>query len=134
MNLSARERQALRSIEGGLTESDPDLVAKLATLSRLMADEDRPAAKRSRAGWRHVVIGSLVRWLPGSRGHGHTSTQSWWGSAMLALWLAMTCASDRDGSGAEPRRYNWILCWPDAGELRQPRSGPAVASRWPVAA
>ena len=92
MNLSARERQALRSIEGGLTESDPDLVAKLATLSRLMADEDRPAAKRSRAGWRHVVIGSLVRWLPGSRGHGHTSTQSWWGSAMLALWLAMTCA------------------------------------------
>lgn len=92
MNLNARERQALRSIEGGLTESDPDLVAKLATLSRLMAHEDRPAAERNRVGRRRGVIGSLARWLPGSRGHGHSRTHSRWGSAMLAIWLAVSCA------------------------------------------
>jgi ferric-dicitrate binding protein FerR (iron transport regulator) len=68
MNLNARERQALRSMEGGLTETDPELVARFATLSRLMAPMERPAAERIPAGRRHVVI------------------------SLLALWLAVSCA------------------------------------------
>jgi hypothetical protein len=48
MNLTARERQALRSLESGLAESDPDLIATMAKLARLMVDEDRPAAEPSR--------------------------------------------------------------------------------------
>ena len=101
MNLNARERQALRSIEGGLTESDPELVAKFATLFRLMAPKDRPAAERSPdqlliAGVpvcrRHVAIGSFARSMPRSRRHGHTRAHQRWGSAVLALWLAVSCA------------------------------------------
>jgi hypothetical protein len=77
MDLSAREKQVLRSIEGGLAESDPGLVAKLAKLSRLMPDADMPAAGRGRAG---------------SRVGGRARRYSRLGPAMLALWLAMTCA------------------------------------------
>lgn len=93
MNLNARERQALRSIEGGLSESDPELVAKFATLSQLMAPpKDGPAAERIRVGRRQAVISSFARWLPFSRRHGHTRPHSRWGSAVLALWLAVSCA------------------------------------------
>ena len=105
MGLNARERQALRSIEGGLADSDPDLVSHLANLSRLMAGEDKPAAEpgrrgtersgpaaeRGRPGWRKV-FSSVGRWLPGSRRRGHTGTHSAWGSAILVLWLAISCA------------------------------------------
>jgi hypothetical protein len=92
MNLSARERQALRSIEGSLAESDPDLVAKLAKLARLMVDDDRPAAEPGRPSWRQVVVSSLVRWLPRPRSRGHARTQARWVSAMLAIWLVVSCA------------------------------------------
>jgi hypothetical protein len=92
MNLTARERQALRSLESGLAESDPDLIATMAKLARLMVDEDRPAAEPSRRGWRLVVVSALVRWLPRSRRRGHFRTQSRWVSAMLALWLVVSCA------------------------------------------
>jgi hypothetical protein len=92
MNLSARERQALRSIEARLAQSSPDLVAKLAKLSRLMVDQDTPAAERSRVSWRQIVVSALVRWLPRSRGRGHTRRQSRLVPALLALWLAVSCA------------------------------------------
>jgi hypothetical protein len=71
MNLNARERRALRSIEGGLAESNPELVARFASLSRLMAPKDR---------------------LPGSRRRRHTRAHSRSGRAVLALWLAVSCA------------------------------------------
>jgi hypothetical protein len=92
MNLNARERQALRSIEGGLTQSDPALVAKLAAITGLMAHEERPAAERSRVGWPQAVVGSLARQRPGSRGRRHARRRSTWASALMAFWLAMACA------------------------------------------
>ena len=92
MDLSGRERQALRSIEGGLIESDPDLAAKLAKLSGLMTGEDMPAAERIRAGKRHFVGRSLTRWLARGRGWRHARTHSRLGSALLVLWLAVSCA------------------------------------------
>jgi hypothetical protein len=92
MNLNARERQALRTIEGGLAESDPDLVAKLATLARLMAPKDGPAAEPSTAGRRHVVISSLAGCVLRPPRHSHTRAHSRWGSAVLALWLVVSCA------------------------------------------
>jgi hypothetical protein len=92
MDLSGRERQALRSIEGGLTESDPDLAAKLAKLCQLMTGEDMPAAERIRARRRNVVGRSLIRWLHAIRGRRHARTHSRLGSALLVLWLAVSCA------------------------------------------
>ena len=92
MNLSARERQALRSIEGGLSASDPDLVAKMGKLSRLMIGGDRPAGERRRVTWWQLLVLCLARWLPHARGRGHTRTSSRWVSAMLVLWLAVSCA------------------------------------------
>jgi hypothetical protein len=92
MNLNARERQALRSIEGGLIESDPHLVAKFATLTRLMAPEDGPAAEPSTVGQRHVVISSLAGCLLRPPRHSRTRAHSRWGSAVLTLWLVVSCA------------------------------------------
>ena len=43
MGLSAREQQALRSIEGGLTVSAPRLASRLAVFTRLTAGEAFPA-------------------------------------------------------------------------------------------
>jgi hypothetical protein len=82
MGLSARERQALFSIEGGLAESDPDLVAKLAFLSRLMAGN--PAA-----GGR--LAGMQLGWLPRVRGQAPEPRHSGLASALLALWLVVAC-------------------------------------------
>jgi hypothetical protein len=92
MNLNARERQTLRSIEGWLTDSDPDLVAKFATLTRLMAPQPGPAAEPSTVGGRHVVSSSLAGCLLRPPRHSHTRAHSRWGSAVLALWLAVSCA------------------------------------------
>jgi Protein of unknown function (DUF3040) len=92
MNLNARERQALRTIEGGLAESDPDLVAKFATLTRLMAPKDGPAAEPSTVGRGHVVISSLAGFVLRPPRHSLTRAHSRWGSAVLALWLAVSCA------------------------------------------
>jgi len=92
MDLSGRERQSLRSIEGGLTESDPDLAAKLAKLCELMTGEDMPAAERIRVRSRYVIGRSLTRWLARGRGWGHARTHSRMGSALLVLWLAVSCA------------------------------------------
>lgn len=91
MSLNARERQALRSIEGGLADSDPDLVAKLASICRLMADEDGLTEAPGRAGRRHGFASSHVRWRRGPR-RGHVRRYSTWTTALMAVWLAMACA------------------------------------------
>lgn len=92
MGLSARERQALASIEDGLAESDPDLVTRLDSLSRLVADEDTPAPAQRPAGRLRVLVSPLARWLPGSHDDRGTATYSRRGSAILAIWLAISCA------------------------------------------
>ena len=51
MGLSAREQQALRSIEGGLTVSAPRLASRLAVFTRLTAGEAFPARESIRACW-----------------------------------------------------------------------------------
>ena len=51
MSLSAWEQQALRSIEDGLTASDPKLTSLLATFTRLTSGEATPAHKETRARW-----------------------------------------------------------------------------------
>lgn len=48
MSLSTPDRQALDAIEDGLAESSPSLAAKLATFSRLTADEEMPARETVR--------------------------------------------------------------------------------------
>jgi hypothetical protein len=92
MGLSSRERQALNSIEGGLAETDPDLVETLDSLSRLMAGERKPAASRSRVSWPRRVVSSIASWLRGPRGHGRTRAHPRRGRAILAIWLAISCA------------------------------------------
>ena len=42
MSLSAREQQALESIEDGLAESDPGLASRLGIFSRLASGEEMP--------------------------------------------------------------------------------------------
>lgn len=92
MGLSARERQALASIEDGLAESDPDLVTRLDSLSRLVAHEDTPAPAQRPAGRLRFLVSPLAQWLPGSHGDRSTPTYSRRGSAILAIWLAISCA------------------------------------------
>ena len=92
VGLSARDRQALASIEDGLAESDPDLVTRLDSLSRLVADEETPAPAQRPASRLRVVVSRLARWLPRSRGGRSTRTYSRRGSAILAIWLAISCA------------------------------------------
>src|SRR5215469_2699622 len=92
MGLSARERQALHSIEDGLAESDPDLAAKLASLSQLMAGGDTPALEPSRAGWPHRALSALARWLRRAGGQGRAGTLPRRAPAILAIWLVISCA------------------------------------------
>ena len=91
MSLSARERQALHSIEHGLAEADPDLVAKLASLSHLMTGEYTPVVERSRPSWPLRVIGTLACWLR-SYGRVRCGALPRRAPAILAFWLVISCA------------------------------------------
>jgi fatty acid desaturase len=51
MGLSAREQRALRSIEGRLTVSAPQLASRLAVFTRLNAGEAFPASETIRSSW-----------------------------------------------------------------------------------
>jgi hypothetical protein len=63
MSLSAREQQALDSIEDRLADSDPNLASLMATFTRLASGREMPRQERIRAtGGRH-----RRRWC---RGHG----------------------------------------------------------------
>ena len=95
MSLSPWEEQALESIGGQLTETDPKLATLLDTFSRLTAGEHMPARetvfRRSRrparrahcAGW-HVRKGFVAR-------HARRSLRrAGYGQVMLLLWLAIS--------------------------------------------
>src|SRR5262249_55732051 len=81
----------LRSIEGDLAESDPDLVARLAMLSRLMPGENNRAGDRSQARWLPVFLRSLLRWLPGPPRRSRARTHSTCASALMACGLLTAC-------------------------------------------
>jgi hypothetical protein len=62
MSLSARHRQALRSIEDEFAESDPWLAGLFDEFSRQRAGQKMPRAERSPLGWRRNASGPR-RWL-----------------------------------------------------------------------
>jgi hypothetical protein len=84
MSLSAREQQALESIEDGLAESDPGLASRLGMFSRLASGEEmperdeiqpiRPSATdrldRNRSPRRIVVLGARAGCADGWAGIG----------------------------------------------------------------
>jgi Protein of unknown function (DUF3040) len=55
MSLSAREQQALDSIEDGLSGADPKLASLLATFTRLTAGEEMPVPEKIRAARRSAT-------------------------------------------------------------------------------
>jgi predicted nucleic acid-binding Zn ribbon protein len=61
MSLSTWEQQALDSIKGELTDSDPRLVTLLITFNRLASGEAMPVRGKLRAGTRRVIPFSLHR-------------------------------------------------------------------------
>ena len=63
MGLSAREQQALRSIEGGLTVSAPRLASRLGVFTRLTTGEAFPARESIRACWFNGGLRWPLLWL-----------------------------------------------------------------------
>src|SRR6266487_6811967 len=98
MSFTELERQALGSIEDGLTGSDPRLASMLSIFSRLAAGEEmptrekirigrgRPAARRPRHARRHPRRGIA---LPQAR---RLYPRLGWQQAMLLLWAVITAA------------------------------------------
>jgi hypothetical protein len=67
MSLSAREQQALESIEDGLAGSDPGLASRLGIFSRLASGEEMPEAmKSSRSGRRLLTAWTVTGARAGS--------------------------------------------------------------------
>jgi len=55
MSLSAREQQALDSIEDEMAGSDPKLASLLATFARLASGEEMPVREKSQVLQRHAT-------------------------------------------------------------------------------
>ena len=55
MSLSTREQRTLDSIKDGLAGSDPQLIALLATFTRLASGEEMPAREEIQAGSRQAI-------------------------------------------------------------------------------
>lgn len=97
MGLSARERQTLEDIAGGLAGSDPGLAARMAMFARLTAGDEMPAREmtgtdlrrpRERGLWRRlvlragpvlwlVIVLSLIAAALAMRGSTRPCTESW---------------------------------------------------------
>jgi hypothetical protein len=86
MSLSARDRQALSSIEDEFAESDPRLARLFDEFSQRMAGEKMPAAERGPAGWRRIA-GRPRRWFRrlGRPRHAHPS----WLPTMIVVSLLL---------------------------------------------
>lgn len=97
MSLSAREQQALHSIEDGLAGSDPRLASLLATFTRLTAGEAMPLREKTRAGYRHAT-GRQRSWRrhprpgPVSRNAHNMYHHLGWRRAGLLLWVLISIA------------------------------------------
>jgi hypothetical protein len=92
MSLSAREKQALDSIEGGLAGSAPELTSMLATFSRLAASEDMPERAKVRA--LQPRRARRRRQHPGRDGVLRHARRLYlrlgWQQTMLLLWLVVS--------------------------------------------
>ena len=94
MSLSAREQQALDSIEGGLGGSDPGLVSLLATFARLASGEEMPVHEEVRVLRRRATRRPLRNRRPRRsdvRRDGGRLRLGWQQTIVL-LWLAVTIA------------------------------------------
>ena len=96
MSLSAKEQQALASIEDGLAGSDPKLASLLATFTRLASDEEMPVRAGIRAT-RHRATRRRHRHQSQRRGNARREVprpgpRLGWQQTMLLLWLAVTIA------------------------------------------
>ncbi|MGH3233199.1 MAG: DUF3040 domain-containing protein, partial [Streptosporangiaceae bacterium] len=95
MSLSAREQQALDSIEHRLADSDPRLASLLATFSRLTSGEALPVREKIQAGWQQAT-----RLRGGRRSRcGGGRRRAFWRRrplgqqlACLLLWLVVSIA------------------------------------------
>src|SRR5215472_12815628 len=106
MSLSAREQQALDSIQDGLAGSDPGLVLLLATFARLAAGEEMPVHEEIRALGRHATRRPLGNRRPrrGSVRRDGRSLRLGWPQIIVLLWLAVTIAvGETDRRGPPPR-------------------------------
>jgi len=91
MSLSAWEKQALDSIEGGLAGSSPELASLLATFSRLAADEEMPERAKVRALQPHRRRQRLRRPGGGRRPRDSRRLRLGWQRAWpAALWLVVS--------------------------------------------
>jgi hypothetical protein len=91
MSLSAREKQALDSIEGGLAGSAPELASLLATFSRLAAGEEMPERAKVRALQPHRPRRRLPRPGGGKLPPDARRLRLDWQRAWpLALWLVVS--------------------------------------------
>lgn len=91
MSLSAREQQALDSIEGGLAGSDPGLAALLGTFARLTSGEDMPAREKIRpAGRRDTRDARRSRRHPRRDRACRLYQRPGFQRAALLLWLPIT--------------------------------------------
>ena len=94
MSLSAREQQALDSIESGLAGSDPGLVSLLATFARLASGEEMPVHEEIRVPGRRATRRPLRNRRP-RRADVHRDGRSprlGWQQTIVLLWLAVTIA------------------------------------------
>jgi hypothetical protein len=131
MSLSAREQQALDSIEGGLGGSDPGLVSLLATFARLASGEEMPVHEQIRVLGRHATRRPLRHRRP-RRGNGRPG----WPQIIVLLWLAVTIAvvavalvlSRGGGTGPCPEGWGAVVCARQA-----PAHSPRPAAHNPAA-
>jgi hypothetical protein len=120
MSLSAREQQALDSIEGGLAGSDPELVSLLATFARLASGEEMPVHEETRVLGRHAT--RPLRNRRPRRGNVHRTRRLCphlgLQQTIVLLWLAVTIAVVAvalvlsRGSGNRPCPQAWaaVVC------------------------
>jgi hypothetical protein len=84
MSMSARDRQALSSIEDVLSESDPLLAAMLDEFSRRTAGAAMPAVERIGGKWLRGLTRRFTRQRPRCR-------RAKWPPAVVVWWLVV-CA------------------------------------------
>lgn len=120
MSLSARDQQALTSIEHRLAGSDPRLASLLSGFTRLASGEEMPGREKIQVRWWWAVRRWLPsRWLPTRRGparrwparRGRISMRT--RQAVLLVWLLIAIAMiavalglDR-GSGTAACKTSW---------------------------